>query len=74
MACWFWLSERQPGRIKPFFPKSRGVSRVDESKVLSGSIHVLRHGLPWVDAPAAYGPHKILYNRCRRWSGGVSLP
>ena len=45
----FWLSEGQLERIKLFFPKSRGVRRVDESKVLSGSIHVLRYGLRWVD-------------------------
>ena len=64
----FWLTEHQLERIKLFFPKPRGVRRVDESKVLSGSIHVLRYRLPWVDAPAACGPHKILSNRCRRWS------
>ena len=39
------LSERQLESIQPFFPRSRGVSRVDESKMLSGSIHVLRSGL-----------------------------
>ncbi len=37
-------------------------------KVLSGIIHVMQKGLRWVDAPAADGPHKNLYNRCRRWS------
>jgi len=36
--------------------------------VLSGIIYVLRHGLWWRDAPAAYGPHKTLYNRFVRWS------
>ena len=68
MGDLFWLSERQLERIKPFFPKARGVSRVDDRKVLSGIIHVLRYGLRWVDAPAVYGPHKTLYNRFRRWS------
>ena len=28
----FWLSQEQLERIKPFFPKSRGVSRVDEAR------------------------------------------
>ena len=70
----FWLSERQLERIKPFFPKSLGVSRVDERKVLSGIIHVLRHDLRWVDAPAVYGPHTPPCNRFRRWSGRVSSP
>ena len=49
------------------FPKERGVKRVDDRKVLSGIIPVIQKGLRWVDAPAAYGPHKTLYNRCRRW-------
>ena len=68
MAHLFWLCEHQLERITPFCPKSRGVRRADDGKVLSGSIHVLRHGLPRVDAPPTYGPHKTLYNRCRRWS------
>ena len=42
--------------------------RVDNRKVLSGIIPVIQKRLRWVDAPTAYGPHKILYNRCRRWS------
>lgn len=31
-------------------------------------MHVIRNGLRWRDAPAAYGPHKTLYNRLVRWS------
>ncbi|SPU54928.1 Transposase and inactivated derivatives [Brevundimonas vesicularis] len=34
----------------------------------SGIIFVNRNGLRWRDAPAAYGPHKTLYNRWKRWS------
>ena len=41
--------------------------RVDNRKVLSGIIPVTRRGLRQVDAPAADGPHKTLYNRCHRW-------
>ena len=52
----FRLSEHQLERIRPFFHKSRGVSRGDESKVLSGSISVLRNGLPWVDAQPLMDP------------------
>ena len=54
----FWLSQEQLERIKPFFPKSRGVSRVDDRKVLSGSIYVQRHGLRWVDAQPPIDPTK----------------
>ena len=35
---------------------------------MSGIIFVNRNGLRWRDAPAAYGPHKTLYNRWKRWS------
>ncbi len=61
------LSAEQVDQIRPLFPKERGVKRVDDRKVLSGIIPVIQKGLRWVDAPAADGPHKTLYNRCRRW-------
>ena len=41
---------------------------VDDRKVVSGIIHVIRNGLRWRDAPEIYGPHKTLYNRFIRWS------
>ena len=65
----FWLSDSQFARIQPFLPnKPRGVPRVDDRRVISGIIHVIRNGLMWRDAPASYGPHKTLYNRFIRWS------
>ncbi len=63
MAQLFGLSAEQVDRIRPLF----GVERVDDRKVLSGIIHVIQKGLHWVDAPAADGPHKTLYNCCRSW-------
>ncbi len=63
----FGLSAEQVDGIRPLFPKEGGVKQVDDRKVLSGTIHLIQKGLRWVDAPAAGGPHKILYNRCRRW-------
>ena len=68
MSDQYWLSEEQLSRIKPYFPLSHGVPRVDDRKVISGIIHVIRNGLRWRDAPAVYGPHKTLYNRFIRWS------
>lgn len=62
------LSEAQMRRIEPYFPLSRGRARVDDRRVLSGIVYVIRNGLMWRDAPAAYGPHKTLYNRFVRWS------
>ncbi len=64
----FRLSAAQMRRLSPYFSLSHGVPRVDDRRVLSGIIYVIRHGLQWRDAPVAYGPHKTLYNRFIRWS------
>ena len=68
MSDLYWLSEEQLERIKPYFPLSHGVPRVDDRRVVSGIIHVLKRGLQWRDAPQDYGSHKTLYNRFIRWS------
>lgn len=68
MSDLFWLSRTQMRRIEPFFPLSHGVPRVDDRRVVSGIIFVIRNGLRWRDAPAEYGPPKTLYNRFVRWS------
>jgi transposase len=68
MSGLFLLSPAQMSKIEPFFPRSHGVPRVDDRRVISGIVYVLKHGLQWRDAPAAYGPHKTLYNRFRRWT------
>lgn len=62
------LSEAQMRGIEPYFPLSHGVARVDDRRVLSGILFVIRNGLRWRDAPAAYGPPKTIYNRFIRWS------
>jgi len=65
----FWLSDAQFSRLEPLLPKKvRGVPRVDDRRVISGIIHVLKSGLMWRDAPTVYGPPKTLYNRFIRWS------
>ncbi|MFD1479709.1 transposase, partial [Paracoccus nototheniae] len=69
MSDLFWLTAAQMARMAPFFPKSHGKPRVDDRRVLSGIIFIIRNGLRWRDAPTAYGPHKTLYSRWRRWSG-----
>jgi len=68
MSDLIWLSEAQMRRIELYFPLSHGVPRVDDRKVISGIVFVIRNGLRWRDAPAAYGPHKTIYNRFVRWS------
>ena len=74
MGDLFLLSERQMARISPFFPLAHGVPRVDDRRVVSGIVYVIRNGLQWKDAPKGYGPHKTLYNRWKRWGDmGVFL-
>ena len=64
----FLLTTAQMRRLSPHFPLSHGIARVDDRRVLSGIIYVIRNGLQWRDAPTTYGPHKTLYNRFVRWS------
>ena len=68
MSDLFWLSPAQLDRIKPYFPLSHGKARVDDLRVVSGIIHVIRNGLRWRNASPQYGSHKTLYNRFIRWS------
>lgn len=68
MSDLFLLSECQMVRIRPHFPLAHGVPRVDDRRVVSGIVYVIKHGLQWKDAPKDYGPHKTLYNRFIRWS------
>jgi transposase len=68
MSDLFWLTTAQMRRIGPYFPLSQRISRVDDRKVISGIIFVIRNGLRWRDAPKDYGPHKTIYYRFIRWS------
>ena len=64
----FLLTDPQMLRISPYFPLSHGKPRVDDQRVISGIIYVIRNGLMWRDAPVSYGPYKTIYNRFIRWS------
>ena len=68
------LGRAQMRRIEPFFPRSRGLVRVDDRRVISGIIYVIRNGLQWKDAPPGYGPHKTLYNRSCAGAGWACSP
>jgi transposase len=68
MSDVFLLTEAQMRRIEGLFPLSHGVPRVDDRRVISGIVFVIKNGLRWRDAPKAYGPHKTIYNRFVRWS------
>src|SRR5215208_1601439 len=65
----FWLTDAQFAKIAPHLPTgTRGKARVDDRRVISGIVHVLKSGGRWVDAPSVYGPRKTLYNRFVRWA------
>ena len=57
------LSRAQMRRIEAYFPLAHGVPRVDDRRILSGIVFVIRNGLRWRDAPPAYGPHKTRFIR-----------
>jgi len=65
----FWLSDEQWRRIEPHLPTDvRGKERVDDRKVISGILHVLKSGCRWKDCPPEYGPPTTVYNRFVRWA------
>ena len=69
MAREFWLDDRQWAAIEPLLPKNQpGARRVDDRRVLSGIIHVLKTGCRWQDCPSSYGPPTTIYNRFHRWA------
>jgi transposase len=46
----FWLSNAQWERIEPHLPTDvRGIERVDDRRVISGIVHVLKTGCRWCD-------------------------
>jgi transposase len=66
---YFWLTKGQFARLEPLLPTdTRGKPRVDDRRVISGIVHVLKSGGRWIDAPDVYGPRKTLYNRFVRWA------
>ena len=69
MSAGFWLSDRAWAAIKPLLPTNQpGARRVDDRRVISGIVHVLRVGCRWEDCPPSYGPSTTIYNRFNRWS------
>lgn len=65
----FWLSDEQWSRIEPHLPTDvRGKERVDDRRVISGILHVLKSGCRWCDCPPEYGPPTTIYNRFVRWA------
>jgi mannitol 2-dehydrogenase len=65
----FWLSDDQWRQIEPYLPTDvRGKERVDDRRVISGIVHVIKSGCRWCDCPPEYGPPTTIYNRFVRWA------
>ncbi len=65
----FWLTDEQWSHIEPRLPTDvRGKDRVDDRRVISGILHVLKSGCRWCDCPPEYGPPTTIYNRFSRWA------
>ena len=65
----FWLNDEQWRQIEPHLPKDvRGKARVDDRRVISGIVHVIKSGCRWCDCPPEYGPPTTIYNRFVRWA------
>ncbi len=65
----FWLSDRAWASLEPLLPTNQpGARRIDDRRVISGIIHVLKSGCRWKDVTAVYGPPTTIYNRFNRWS------
>ena len=69
MSKQYWLSDAEWLRLEPLLPRGRkGAHRVDDRRVISGILHMLRSGARWRDCPSEYGPYTTVYNRFNRWS------
>ena len=68
MTHLFWLSDDAWAAIEPHLPRGKpGKPRVDDRRVISGILHILKTGCRWRDCPSEYGPHTTIYNRYNRW-------
>jgi len=45
MSDLVWLSNAQMRRLEPFFPLSHGVPRVDDRRIVSGIVFVIRNAV-----------------------------
>src|ERR1700751_2212960 len=65
----YWRSDAEWKRIEALMPRGRrGAHRVDDRRIISGIMHMLRSGARWRDGPPDYGPYTTVYNRFNRWS------
>jgi transposase len=64
-----WLSDAEWSKIEPLLSRGRkGACRVDDRRVISGIVHMLKIGARWRDCPREYEPYTTIYSRFHRWS------
>ena len=69
MSKLYWLSDVEWSRLEPLLPRGRrGAHRIDDRRVISGIVRMLRSDARRRDCPAEYGPYTTVYNRFNRWS------
>lgn len=70
MSCsLLWLSDDAWATIEPNLPKNQhGARRVDDRRVISRFIPMLKCGGRWADCPTQYGPSTTVDNRWNGWS------
>ncbi|EPZ5131833.1 transposase [Klebsiella pneumoniae] len=65
----FWLSNEAWAAIEPPLPNNQpGARKVDDRRVISGIVHMLKCGGRWSHCPVEYGPATIAYNHWNIWS------
>ena len=63
------LTDEEWARIEPLLPRGRkGARRVDDRRVISGIVHMLKSEARRRDCPPEFGPYITVYNRFNRWS------
>ncbi len=72
MSHLFWLSEQQINTIKPFFLLSHGIARVDDRKVISGIIYVIKNGLRSVNVQVRVGRETVWKTKLLRSNNAVA--
>jgi len=56
----YWLSDGEWARIEPLLPRGRrGARRVDDRRIISGIVHMLRSGARWRDCPLPMAPTRL---------------
>lgn len=68
-----WLIDAEWAWIEALLPRGRkDAHRVDDRRVISGIVHMLKSGACWRDCPPEYGPYTTIYNASTAGVGKAS--